>query len=286
MRRHAHATSKARRPRSRLVLLAVTAALGLALAGGIGAMARSGGADAGSSGASDPAATGHAVDQTAVVAGDVADPPTRSPAASPSAATASPSPSPDGGAGLTAADRRAGVLSSTFPQRGSGRLLTVPGSHRAPGTGKVWTVRVQVEQGLDIDKQAFADFVLDTLNDPRSWGHGGRLTFARTDGAADVRVVLASPDTSARMCLPQRTFGKLSCRTGDAAVLTVYRWVRAIPGYGTDRDGYRHYLVNHEVGHALGHGHVMCPRPGAVAPVMMQQSKGLLGCLPNAWPFP
>ena len=43
-------------------------------------------------------------------------------------------------------------------------------------------------------------------------------------------------------------------------------------------------VVNHETGHWLGRGHAGCPRPGALAPVMMQQSKGLDGCRLNPWP--
>ena len=208
-------------------------------------------------------------------------------AAGPPEPTATDPPPTRPASSVSAADRLAGIRSRTIADHLGGRLGTVPGDVKAPGKGRVWRVKVQVEKGLDVDGQAFAQFVLDTLNDPRSWGHGGTRTFAKTDGGAyDVRVVLASPGTSARMCLPLRTNGTLSCRNGDASILTYYRWVKAIPGYGKDVTGYRHYVVNHEVGHALGHGHVSCPGRGEPAPVMMQQTKGLLGCEPNPWPFP
>jgi len=42
--------------------------------------------------------------------------------------------------------------------------------------------------GLSVDG-GFADFVLATLNDDRSWGHDGAMTFARTDGDAPIAVV-------------------------------------------------------------------------------------------------
>lgn len=186
---------------------------------------------------------------------------------------------------MTTADRTAGVLKAAVPRRGAGRLEVVPGAGPAPGAGPVKRVRVEVEAGLSVDPAAFAGFVLQTLNDPRSWGHGGRMTFARTGGAYDLRVVLASPDTSARLCAPLQTMGTLSCGKGNTAVLTLYRWVNATPEFGADRTLYRHYVINHEVGHTLGHGHELCPGKGKVAPVMMQQTKGLKGCLPNGWPY-
>ena len=238
-----------------------------------------GGPDLGA--AADPAPTSSPVSSLDYVTGAAEPPQAPSPSSTPSSTPAGSAP-----IGLAAADLVAGLTSATFPQRGRGRLVTVPGELPAPGRGRVVKVRVEVEAGLSIDPAAFAGFVLDTLNDRRGWGHDGSVRFARTDGAATVRVVLASPDTSARLCRPLQTFGRLSCRSGDAAILTVYRWVRAIPEYGADRTGYRHYVVSHEVGHFLGHGHGSCPGRGRPAPVMMQQTKGLQGCEPNSWPFP
>jgi hypothetical protein len=221
--------------------------------------------------------------------------PAGTPAASgtPTAAASASSPSPTAPAlppGLTADDVRAGVLGADVPQAGGGVLTAVPGSVAAPPSARVRTVRVEVEQDLVdaglLDPVAFADFALGVLNDPRSWGAGGAMSFARTDGDAEMRLVLATPDTSAALCRPLRTLGTLSCRSGDTAVLTWYRWVQAIPDYGQDRTGYRQYVVNHEIGHVLGHGHDPAPGPGRLAPVMMQQTKGLEGALPNPWPNP
>ena len=170
-------------------------------------------------------------------------------------------------------------------ERGNGATVVVPGSQPAPGDGEERAVRVEVEGGVDVDPEAFARFVLETLNDPRSWSHDG-LTFSRTDGDADVVVVLASPQTSAAMCQPLVTYGKLSCRRGPQAIITTYRWVNGMEDYGDDLTGYRRYVVNHEVGHVLGHGHVSCPAPGEPAPVMQQQTKDVDPCEPNPWPYP
>lgn len=197
-------------------------------------------------------------------------------------------PSPSSPAGTPQADLSAGVLQAQVPDSGDGEFTTAPGVAPAPdASAHTRTVAVQVENGLPADPAAAADFVLATLNDPRGWVTQG-YSFARTDDTAraDIVVVLASPQTSADMCRPLITGGTLSCREGRRAIITWYRWVHGHTDYGEDRTGYRRYVVNHEVGHALGRGHVTCPGAGRPAPVMMQQTKGLTPCTPNPWVEP
>jgi hypothetical protein len=67
-------------------------------------------------------------------------------------------------------------------------------------------------------------------------------------------------------------------------VLNHRRWMLGAPAYGANVAAYRQYLVNHEVGHFLGHSHVGCPGPGRYAPVMLQQTLRLDGCRSNPWP--
>jgi hypothetical protein len=186
---------------------------------------------------------------------------------------------------LSPTDRADGLLSVDVPESGSGVLDVVPGSSPAPGAAPVRTVRVEVEQGLPVDSAAFAAMVMTTLNDPRGWGAHGEVTFARTDGPADLRVVLATPTTVDSMCAPLRTDGEVSCGTNGHAALNFRRWVEATDEFA-DRHQYREYLVNHEVGHLLGHRHESCPGPGQPAPLMQQQSYAVAPCTPNGWPFP
>ena len=179
----------------------------------------------------------------------------------------------------------------------SGRFRTVGGHQKAPGKGKVYRVRVDVEQGLPLDGEVFAQAVYKTLNDSRSWGHGGTKTFERVStGAADIVITLASPGTTDVWCAKSgldTSVENVSCDSASTprTLINAYRWAQGSETYGPSRMlMYRQMLINHEVGHRLGHSHELCPRNGALAPVMMQQTKFLtlngVTCKPNPWPYP
>ena len=45
-------------------------------------------------------------------------------------------------------------------------------------------------------------------------------------------------------------------------IINLDRWRLSVPHFvdaGVPLDAYRTYVVNHEVGHQLGHGHERCP---------------------------
>lgn len=187
---------------------------------------------------------------------------------------------------VPAEDLMAGLLSLDTPQHADGDLVVVPGSSPAPDPdAPVRTVRVEVEAGLPVDGERFARLVMGILNDPRGWGHGGRLSFARTDGDASLRVVLASPDKVDAMCAPLATHGDYSCGRYGHAAINYTRWVTGAPEFD-DLTVYRQYVINHEVGHLLGHQHTSCPGTGELAPIMQQQSIHVSPCVPNGWPYP
>nr|WP_237554754.1 MULTISPECIES: DUF3152 domain-containing protein [unclassified Streptomyces] len=219
----------------------------------------------------------------------------------PATPTGAASPSPD--ASVTAApadyDQLMARQYPLDPQLAlSGAFTTVPGTQAAPGKGRVMRFRVDVEKGLPLDAGLFAQTVFKTLNDPRSWGHGGTMTFERVStGPADIVVTLASPGTTAKWCEKSgldTTVDNVSCDAASTprTMINAYRWAEGAATFGPQRmHEYRQMLINHEVGHRLGHSHVGCPKEGALAPVMMQQTKFLSldggpTCKPNPWPFP
>lgn len=170
------------------------------------------------------------------------------------------------------------------PEAGPGTFRVALNVPRTAREVEATTYTVEVEEGLPFAVDEVAKMVDETLSDPRGWSATGLHRLRRVSTDAGLRVVLASPATADRLCFPLETRGRLSCRNGHLVVLNAWRWANGANGYERRLPDYRRYVVNHEVGHALGYPHVACPRAELPAPVMLQQTIGLDGCLPNPWP--
>ncbi|MFE3324849.1 DUF3152 domain-containing protein [Streptomyces sp. NPDC059176] len=181
--------------------------------------------------------------------------------------------------------------------KGPGTFDAVAGFDKAPGKGRKVRYRVDVEQGLGLDGKLFAQAVQQTLNDERSWAHGGAMTFERiSSGEPEFVITLASPATTHIWCAKSEldtSVDNVSCNSADTerVMINAYRWAQGAASYGAKQMlPYRQMLINHEVGHRLGHGHVNCRTAGALAPVMQQQTKSLnidgIKCRINPWAHP
>lgn len=124
-----------------------------------------------------------------------------------------------------------------------------------------------------------------TLNDSRGWSQLGYV-FREVASGGEFNLILSEASQ-----LPSFSSGcsvDWSCRVGASVIINDNRWQGATAAWNTAGGGirdYRHMVVNHEVGHWLGHEHTGCAAPGAYAPVMLQQSIDLQGCKFNPWPL-
>ena len=211
-----------------------------------------------------------------------------------------------------------------FTEAGAKTWHVVPGADPkvGEGTARVFTYTIEVEDGVDTTSyggdEGFARMVSQTLGNPKSWIHNPQFAFLRVDDTSDAppdfRVSLTSPMTVREGCgyeiqLEASCYNPAYPPVSGAAVeqrvfLNEARWVRGAVPFQGDIGSYRQYLVNHEVGHAIGYQHhEPCDNNGALAPVMMQQTFSTANndaakfdpewvpadgkvCRFNPWPYP
>lgn len=102
---------------------------------------------------------------------------------------------------LTEEDGLAGAITTDVIATGDGTFAVIPGSDVPnDADGDVRWVSVAVERGIQANGSAFSAFVMKALSDDRGWAPLKSIQFARTDGAADYRILLASPATAEALC--------------------------------------------------------------------------------------
>ena len=142
------------------------------------------------------------------------------------------------------------------------------------------------------DFSEFKNKVAETLNDARGWTRAG-LKFVEVNSGQDIDIILSDP---AHLEALPGCSGDLSCTTwNNQVIINDIRWregTEASRAGGMNARDYQHMVVNHEMGHWLGHyAHIEgCTAEnsfiGGPAPIMLQQSTGLRGCSSfNAWPL-
>ena len=176
------------------------------------------------------------------------------------------------------------VVAPDAPGQWSYRVTAGPLASELPklDVHRVLTYSLATRGQVGADGAAFGGVVAAVYADPRGWLRSHRR-FARVATGGDFTVVLAQASlvpSYSRSCS-----ALYSCRVGRNVILNLDRWRSGAKAFPGSLEQYRQMVLNHETGHWLGLGHASCPGRGRPAPVMQQQSKGLQGCVPNAWPL-
>ena len=140
------------------------------------------------------------------------------------------------------------------------------------------TYTVVVDPDVNFPLKDFAQEVAICLADPHGWESQG-YHFVAVKSNPQVVIHLSSlKGLKSAGCDPALSCAELG---GKEMRINEQRWRHGTAKSGQNLDGYRQYVISHEMGHILGRDHVKCPGPGQPAPIMVQQTLGLRGCLPN-----
>jgi hypothetical protein len=144
---------------------------------------------------------------------------------------------------------------------------------------------INFSNGLRVQRQRIIRKVEETLSDKRGWTRMG-YKFVLIEGkkeSVDFTIQFVSNSYVERIC----NFTGLSCADTNTKTIymNIYNWRNGRSLSGLNTDDYRTYMINHEVGHILGRGHLQCGNRGTRVPVMVQQTLGIGDCRPNPWPL-
>lgn len=151
-----------------------------------------------------------------------------------------------------------------------------------------YTVLFDTHASAKTSKQMFAALAAPLLLHPLGWTKFAQYKFRVVQQLPADIVITLTPQSAMDAMFPNFKHERLSvCNMQTRAIhINEARWLRE---YDDDRSGlelpaYRAYVIQHEVGHALGFEHEACGGSGQKTPVMLQQTKGTGGCTP--YPFP
>ena len=125
-----------------------------------------------------------------------------------------------------------------------------------------------------------------TYNSPSGWSRLA-INFVEVAEGGDFTLWLAE-DVEVPTFSPSICDNTYSCSVGRNVIVNQTRWLNGSDAWnsaGGNLSDYRAMVLNHELGHWLGHGHRLCSTAGSSAPLMQQQSIDMQGCTTNPWPL-
>jgi hypothetical protein len=154
-----------------------------------------------------------------------------------------------------------------------------------------FSVHITTDSSSRQSEAMFRALVTALLQHPLGWANQG-YTFNIVPSAAAAThpliTITLTPQHVLDRKFPEFATERLSlCNMATREIyLNEQRWMGVYDDNKSNLSlpAYRAYMVQHEVGHALGFGHTKCKQGGAKCPIMVQQTKGTGGCAP--YPFP
>jgi hypothetical protein len=156
---------------------------------------------------------------------------------------------------------------------------------------KTYSVFFAVHPDSTVDVNLFRAIAIPLLQSPAGWvkkGYRFKVVDDLGSNPANLITITLAPQAALDAMFPTFVHSRLSvCNMATREVfINEQRWLRMYDDDRSDLElpAYRMYVIQHEVGHALGLEHERCRGPGEKAPVMLQQTLGHGDCTP--WPFP
>jgi hypothetical protein len=148
-------------------------------------------------------------------------------------------------------------------------------------------VFLSVHNAAETPEVIFRNIAIPIIQHPLGWvRYGYTFTVVADEADADIRVML-TPQSEMDKRFPSFAKSRMSVCDMDSKEVFINedRWTRKFADKSQlSLPAYRTYVLQHEVGHALGKYHEKCKGRGERTPVMLQQTLGPGKCTP--YPFP
>jgi hypothetical protein len=161
-------------------------------------------------------------------------------------------------------------------------------AHYTRGVSYAVTYDVATRGEVQGDLETFRETVAKIFADDRGWKRAG-VTFTEVESGGKLHMILAS-GPEVKKASPIVCSDQLSCHVNGSVFINDARWMGASSAYkarNVSVEDYRKMVVNHEVGHFLGHDHdLSCGRASGLGPIMIDKAEHLGSCQPTYWPLP